>query len=71
MQHKVGVRSSDGSLPAFRSAIPGVFVGCAAGGSDHLLGRNTVNLVGVYAHEILASAGDEVSLVATGKHVMQ
>ena len=36
----------------------------STGSSDHLLGRDAVNLFGVDAHKVLPAARDEVRLVA-------
>ena len=38
----------------------------ADSGADNLLGRNTVDALGVDAHEVLAAAGDDVGLEAIG-----
>ena len=56
--------SSFGSL--VRNGLPslGVAVLRSAGGADHLLGRDAVDLLGVDAHEVLAAAGHDVGLVA-------
>ena len=55
--------SSFGSLVRIRLAVAGVGELRSAGGADHLLGRNAVDLLGVHAHEVLAAAGHDVGLV--------
>src|ERR1700739_2336672 len=43
----------------------------AAGAAHHLLGWNTVYLLGGDAHEVLAAARDDVGLIAVAAHVLQ
>ena len=38
--------------------------------ADDLLRRDAVDLLGIYAHEILAAAGDDVGLVAVGAQIL-
>ncbi len=63
--------SSLGSL--VRNGLPLLVVAVlgAAGGADHLLGRDAVDLLGVHPHEVLAAAGDDVGLVAVFAEVFQ
>ena len=63
--------SSFGSL--VRNGLPDLVVAepGAPGAAHHLLGRDAVGLLGVCAHEILATAGDDVGLVAVGAQVLQ
>src|SRR4029077_1305766 len=43
----------------------------AAGGADHLLTWNAVDALGIDAHEILATGGDDVSLETVGAQIAQ
>ena len=67
----LSLSSSFGFLGQERLAALVVAVLGRADGTDHLLRRDSVDLLGVNAHEILASAGDDVGPVAVGAQVLQ
>ena len=54
-----------------RLAIRVIAISRAAGGADHLLGRNAIYAFGIDPHEILAPTGDDVGLEAIGAQIAQ
>src|SRR5437667_9998600 len=67
----LSLSNSLGSL--VRNGLPSLSIAIcrAAHGADDLFGRDSIGLLGIHAHEILAAAGADVSLVAIGAEIGQ
>src|SRR6184192_2630269 len=67
----VVVEQQLGVLGQERFALLVIAICRAAHGADDLFRRDSIGLLGIHAHEILAAAGADVSLVAIGAEILQ